>query len=105
MIMKLTEYDEDIPSFYVEVDYIIVVRHHVMSQQLSSSNCRQLGIATDPSVATYNSIDAFEPMNRLNNRYIMQQLSTSIGTYRSYLTSKVPVGTTAAVARPPYMPE
>jgi hypothetical protein len=51
MIMKLIEYDEDIPSFYVEVDYIIVVRHHVMSQQLFSSNCRQLGIATDPSVA------------------------------------------------------
>jgi hypothetical protein len=51
MVMKLTEYDEDIPSFYVEVDYIIVVRHHVMSQQLFSSNCRQLGIATDPSVA------------------------------------------------------
>jgi hypothetical protein len=49
--MKLTEYDEDISSFYVEVDYIIVVRHHVMSQQLFSSNCRQLGIATDPSVA------------------------------------------------------
>jgi hypothetical protein len=52
MMMKLTEYDEDISSFYVEVDYIIVVRHHVMSQQLFSSNCRQLGIATDPSVAT-----------------------------------------------------
>jgi hypothetical protein len=52
IMMKLTEYDEDIPSFYVEVDYIIVVRHHVMSQQLFSSNCRQLGIATDPSVAS-----------------------------------------------------
>jgi hypothetical protein len=51
-MMKLTEYDEDIPSFYVEVDYIIVVRHHVMSQQLFSSNRRQLGIATDPSVAS-----------------------------------------------------
>jgi hypothetical protein len=51
MMMKLTEYDDDISSFYVEVDYIIVVRHHVMSQQLFSSNCRQLGIATDPSVA------------------------------------------------------
>jgi hypothetical protein len=38
MMMKLTEYNEDIPSFYVEVDYIIVVRHHVMSQQLFSSN-------------------------------------------------------------------
>jgi hypothetical protein len=34
-----------IPSFYVEVDYIIVVRHHAMSQQLFSSNYRQLGIA------------------------------------------------------------
>jgi hypothetical protein len=45
------EDDKDISSFYVEVDYIIVVRHHVMSQQLFSSNCRQLGIATDPSVA------------------------------------------------------
>jgi hypothetical protein len=55
MIMKLTEYGEDIPSFYVEVDYIIVVRHHVMSQQLFSSNCRQLGIATDPSVAVATS--------------------------------------------------
>jgi hypothetical protein len=51
MMMKLTEYDEDIPTFYVEVDYIIVVRHHVMSQQLFSSNYRQLGIVTDPSVA------------------------------------------------------
>jgi hypothetical protein len=51
MMMKLPEYDEAISSFYVEVDYIIVVRHHVMSQQLFSSNCRQLGIATDPSVA------------------------------------------------------
>jgi hypothetical protein len=27
------------------VDYIIVVRNHVMSQQLFSSNYRQLGIA------------------------------------------------------------
>jgi hypothetical protein len=52
-MMKLTEYNEDIPSFYVEVDYIIVVRHHVMSQQLFSSNCRQLSIAiTNPSVAS-----------------------------------------------------
>jgi hypothetical protein len=33
------------PSFYVEVDYIIVVRHRMMSQQLLSSNYRQLGIA------------------------------------------------------------
>jgi hypothetical protein len=31
MIMKLTEYAGDIPSFYVEMDYIIVVRHHAMS--------------------------------------------------------------------------
>jgi hypothetical protein len=52
MMMKLSQYDEDISSFYVEVDYIIVVRHHVTSQQLFSSNCRQLGIATDPSVAS-----------------------------------------------------
>jgi hypothetical protein len=40
------------------VDYIIVVRHHVMSQQLFSSNCRQLGIATDPSVALPLNADA-----------------------------------------------
>jgi hypothetical protein len=45
MIMKLPEYAGDIPSFYVEMDYIIVVRHHAMSQQLFSSNYRQLGIA------------------------------------------------------------
>jgi hypothetical protein len=59
----LIEYDEDIASFYVEVDYIIVVRHHVMSQQLSSSNCRQLGIATDPSVAVtaFKSVTGLEP--------------------------------------------
>jgi hypothetical protein len=38
----MIEYDEDIASFYVEVDYIIVARNHVMSQQLFSSNCRQL---------------------------------------------------------------
>jgi hypothetical protein len=43
--------DDDVHSFYVEVDYIIVVRHHVMFQQLFSANSRQLGIATDPSVA------------------------------------------------------
>jgi hypothetical protein len=57
-MMKLPEYDNDISSFYVEVDYIIVVRHHVMSQQLFSSNCRQLGIATDPSVALPLNADA-----------------------------------------------
>jgi hypothetical protein len=28
---------------------------------------------------TYNSIDAFEPMNRLNNRCIMQQEMLSTG--------------------------
>jgi hypothetical protein len=50
-IHSIEDDDEAIASFCVEVDYIIVVRHHVMSQQLSSSNCRQLGIATDPSVA------------------------------------------------------
>jgi hypothetical protein len=49
MIMKLTEYAGDIPSFYVEIDYIIAVRHHAMPQQLFSSNYRQLGIAAkDP---------------------------------------------------------
>jgi hypothetical protein len=39
--------DDDIFLFFfdVEVDYIIVVRHHAMSQQLFSSNHRQLGIA------------------------------------------------------------
>jgi hypothetical protein len=41
------DYLDDSPSFFfdVEVDYIIVVRHYAMSQQLFSSNHRQLGIA------------------------------------------------------------
>jgi hypothetical protein len=52
LIMKLTEYAGDIPSFYVEMDYIIVVRHHAMSQQLFSSNYRQLGIALPTNCST-----------------------------------------------------
>jgi hypothetical protein len=69
MMMKLTEYDEDIPSFYVEVDYIIVVRHHVMSQQLFSSNCRQLGIATDPSVANSIMFQSFSHATLSHQRF------------------------------------
>jgi hypothetical protein len=43
---NMPEYDEDIPSFYVEVDYIIVVRHHVMSQLLvRTANARDTAIS------------------------------------------------------------
>jgi hypothetical protein len=60
--MTLTEYDEDIPLFYVEVDYIIVVRHHVMSQQQFSSNYRQLCIAiTGPSMAGCSILTQYAP--------------------------------------------
>jgi hypothetical protein len=61
MIMKLTEYAGDIHSFYVEMDYIIVVRHHAMSQQLFSSNYRQLGIALPTNCSTAFSMPVASP--------------------------------------------
>jgi hypothetical protein len=53
--------DYDVLSFYVEVDYIIVVRHHAMSQQLFSSNYRQLGIALPMILAESRAESRLQP--------------------------------------------
>jgi hypothetical protein len=66
----MIEYDEDIASFYVEVDYIIVARNHVMSQLLrrgydtaecwqedSTSNGMILRMYAIDSIAVHSIID------------------------------------------------
>jgi len=68
VMMKLTDYDEDIPSFY-----IIVVRHYALSQQLFSSNYRQLGIALPMILADNSRILQIEQILRSirSNKFVV----------------------------------